>query len=76
MVKKLNVIIDNKERTITYEKTGNRYDVKAEDNEIQKYLPSSFFTNANGYVEFLSINDRAEKIMNVIVKQIDEHEKL
>jgi len=74
MKKKLNVIIDGKEHSIEYERTGNRFDVIAEDKEIQRFIPSSFFIKDN-HVEFLSVSDRSQEIMNIIVKQINQHEK-
>ncbi|MDQ2719716.1 MAG: hypothetical protein M3Z26_08165 [Bacteroidota bacterium] len=74
MKKDLKVMIDGKEYAIKYEKTGNRFDVIVEDNEIQKYIPSSFFLR-NDHVEFLSTSDKTEKILNQIVKEINKHEK-
>ena len=73
MKRKLNITINGKEYPMTYENEGNRYDVKFEAQEIQKYIPSSFFVKDN-HVEFLSVSDKSQEIMNAIVRQINQHD--
>lgn len=75
MEKKINVIVNGEKISITYIRTGDRFDVEVSDTEIRKHIPNRFFL-INGKAFYLIGSDRTKELFSQIADQILASESL